>query len=373
MSNLDAFYHALENPGRYIRQWKKETEKRAIGFFCSYAPEELIHAAGAQPVRIFGSGENMSRADSHIQAYCCSLVRGSLADALSGALDYLDGTVFPHTCDSIQRLSDIWRLNSPIKMHIDVILPVKLNTASSREYMNDVIKKFRRDLENKMGISISDEEIIKSSILYNRIRKALRELYKIKSMNPGAIRGRDLHTAVKAGMVMDRNVYADHLEEYIKELRSAMHGASSDRYKRVFLAGGICNIPDIYSSLEESGGAAVWDELCTGTRYFDGEIKITGDPVDAIAERYMERLICPVKYRSMNERSDSLVRQVREHDAGGVIFLILKYCDPHSFDYPDMKKRLDMEGIPSTLLELEDGRGIDGQIKTRIESFLEML
>ena len=75
-----------------------------------------------------------------MQAYSCSLVRGALEETLAGRLEFLDGVVFPHTCDSIQRLSDIWRMNVKECFHLDVVGPVKLDTDSARDYMAAVLR-----------------------------------------------------------------------------------------------------------------------------------------------------------------------------------------------------------------------------------------
>jgi benzoyl-CoA reductase subunit C len=56
-----------------------------------------------------------------------------------------------------------------------------------------------------------------------------------------------------------------------------------------------------------------------------------------------------------------------------VLFMLLKFCDPHSFDYPYLKDRLDREGVPSMLIEIEDKLPPEGQLKTRFEAFVESL
>ena len=102
------FYQdAVDDPYAYAARWKAMQHKPVVAHFCSYTPEEVIWAAGALPLRIFGQSERIVAADTHLQSYSCSLVRGALEDALTGRLDFADGFVFPHTCDSIQRLSDM--------------------------------------------------------------------------------------------------------------------------------------------------------------------------------------------------------------------------------------------------------------------------
>src|SRR5512138_1794949 len=135
MKHLEEYRRAAADPVDYARQLKKEAGKKIIGYTCSYTPEEVILAAGAHPLRLFGTKEHISLADSHLQSYCCSPVRGILEEGLSGRVDVLDGMVFPHTCDSMQRLSDIWRMNIPFGFHLDITLPVKLDTESAKDYM----------------------------------------------------------------------------------------------------------------------------------------------------------------------------------------------------------------------------------------------
>ena len=68
-----------------------------------------------------------------------------------------------------------------------------------------------------------------------------------------------------------------------------------------------------------------------------------------------------------------MLRLAKEKNADGVIFLYLKFCDPHAFDYPYMKEMLDNADIPSMLFEIEDQLLSEGQFKTRCEAFIEML
>jgi benzoyl-CoA reductase/2-hydroxyglutaryl-CoA dehydratase subunit BcrC/BadD/HgdB len=108
-------------------------------------------------------------------------------------------------------------------------------------------------------------------------------------------------------------------------------------------------------------------------RAFDGLVETNGEPMAAITERYLQRAVCPAKHAGINRRANDLVRLVAESRAQGVIFLFLKFCDPHAFDYPYLRARLDEAGIPSLLVELEEHTAADGQLRTRIEAFMEML
>lgn len=371
MKEIEAFKRIAADPSAYAAEWKASSGGRIIGFFCTYAIEEIIHAAGALPFRIFGTRDEIRLADSHLQAYCCSLVRGGLEDALAGRLSFLDGTVFPHTCDSIQRLSDIWRLNAGIPLHIDVVLPVKLDAPSSRDYFRGVVSRFRRTLAEAIGAPIDDDRLRRSIILYNEIRTYLEDIYRLRSEDPARIKGSDILSLLKASMAMDREACRDLLRILASNL--AASPSSGKAFKRIVLAGGICNQPDIFEVLEAAGAAVVWDDLCTGSRYFEGLVRTDGDPAEALADRYAERIVCPAKHSGVDSRGKRLLDIVRRHRADGVIFIILKFCDPHSFDYPYLKECLDAAKVPSMLLEIEENYLPEGQVRTRLESFIEMI
>lgn len=372
MEAILQFKDICADPKAYARRWKEQTGGRVIGTLCSYAPEELILAGGALAYRIVGGSGSISAADAHLQTYSCSLVRGALDDALKGELDFLDGAVFPHTCDSIQRLSDIWRMNANTGFHLDVVLPVKLNTQSARDYMTAVMKKARTDLEAVLEQTITNEDLQTAIDTYNRIRSAMQRLYKLRKDRPGTIAGSDLHSIVRASMVMDRNDFLNRLAQVVDTLERQPEPGSTAA-KRIFLSGGVCNLPDIYGVIESAGGAVVGDDLCTGSRGLTGLADTGGDPMVAIAERYARRAICPAKHAGITSRGDDLARLAKASRAQGVILLFLKFCDPHAFDYPYLKSRLTAEGIPCLLVELEEQTALQGQFQTRCEAFMEML
>lgn len=373
MDKIAEFRTIIENPYSYLQKIKDENNKKIIGYVCSYAPEELIYAAGALPVRLFGSDSIIHRADLHLQSYCCSLVRGILEDALSGRLDLLDGMVFPHTCDSIQRLSDVWRLNLVKSFHADVVLPVKLTTPSAKSYLINVLKKFKADLERWLNKKITDADLIRAVKTYNSIRSLMTRLYRLRCKNPQVISGQDFHTLIRAAMIVERDHFLEALTAITADLEKTAPEKKLTDVKKLVLSGGICNHPDVYDTIENAGGVVAGDDLCTGSRYFEGAINDHLSPLEAMAERYTKRAVCPAKHFGLTSRGENLVRTVRECGADGVIFMLLKFCDPHAFDYPYLKEMLDREKIPSLLLEMEEQTQAGGQLQTRLETFIQIL
>jgi bzd-type benzoyl-CoA reductase N subunit len=355
-----------------------------MGYFCTYVPEEIIHAAGFVPVRIRSSSETLSRADAHLQSYTCALCRSALDQALRGDVSFLQGVVFPHTCDTLQALADIWRMNFPDLYVVTIVQPVHLSSPSTRPYLIAELQRFRRSLEDLIGQEISDPAISASIESYNEKRRLLAQLYGLRDR----LTAPELFAATSAGFIMPLEQYNPLLSELVELL--AEEGASippslpgrgwgrvnphQPRFKGpgLILVGAILDDPTILSMIEELGARIVGDDLCTGSRYFAQPVVGNGDPIAALADRYLHRLPCPAKYHPNYEPGEHLLRLVNETKADGVVFVLQKFCDPHAFDYAMVKEKLDAAAVPHLCLEMEYTPALE-QWRTRLQAFLEII
>lgn len=369
---LIKFREVAEAPYDYLRNLKNSSGIQMVGSTCSYTPEEFILAVGAHPFRIFGESNGLSHADAHLQSYACSMVRGMLEDGLSGSLDFIDAVVFPHACDSIQRLSDIWRLNVK-SLHFDILLPVKLDTPLAKSYFTKVLARFKKDLEQSFSVEISESELKKAVQIMNDLRSKLIQLYTLQSQHPGVISGSDISAIVKASMMMEKREAAKLLGQILEEVVKMESVEGQKVSKRILVSGSICSQPQLSQIIENKNAAIVWDDLCSGTRYFEGLVSEQKDPVEAVADRFTSRYVCPAKHLGVEFQMKNLQNLIKEHQVDAVLFMFLKFCEPFSFDYPDIKKSLEEMKIPFLMVEMDRHNGIDEQMRTRIDTMLEIL
>ena len=345
-------------------------DRKSIGFFCSYVPEELIHAAGGHPFRLMGTPIKISHAQAHLPPYCCHLVKSSLESLLQEELHFLKGIVFTHSCDSMLGLSDIWALQKPFPIHFNFMIPSHLDSQQSRVYLKEEIERFNDYLNSHIG-KITPQNLKASIQLFNHIRESQKELYDRRSKDASQLPGKAFAQIIRAGYLMDRSRYLELLKELLGALEEKSEG-NKDRVP-VYVAGNMTHSDTWFSLIEETGPLIVQDDLCSGARTFRLAVREDLDPMEALTERYFNSYFCPTKYRGAQAHVESLLKDVQDSGAKGVIFLLYKYCEAHFFDYPDLKAALESKGIPTLLLEVEDPSSSIGQLKIRTQAFVEML
>lgn len=358
-------------PYSYMKKYKENNNVTVIGHFCSYTPEEILHAFGLVPFRILGSDGAISMADAHLQGYSCSLVRSALEAVLRGKLDFLSGTLFSHTCDSMQCLADIWEKNSSFKYHDTLVLPVKLEGPGVKDYLIAELERFIYGLEKFTNSKFNEDNLKQSINIYNHGRELLKSLTEYSRANPGQISSADMYRIYLAAMVMPREEFNIKIKALQEELPNK--SVVKNDLIPIVVAGGFLGSADVLEVIDKSGGLVVSNDLCTGQRYFEADLNISENPLEAIANRMLERPICPAKHVSLEHRGNHLLRLVNNSGAKGVILLHLKFCDPHAYDYPYLRQTLEASQIPSLILEIDTQAGASGQLRTRIEAFMEML
>ena len=369
---LDTFAEAQKDP--YANWPDRYPDHRAMGYFCTYAPEEIFFAAGFAPVRIRSGSQIPSRADAHLQSYTCALCRSGLDQALRGDLSFLHGVVFPHTCDTIQALADIWQMSFP-ELYVETIVqPVHLSSPSTRPYLIAELQRFRQSLEELIGQEISDQAISASIGSYNEKRRLLTQLYGLRDQ----LTAPELFAATSAGFIMPVEEYNPLLGELVELLAEEKRTPPKGPFGKLrtwpglILVGAVLDDPAILTIVEELGARIVGDDLCTGSRYFAQPVEASDNPIAALADRYLHRLPCPAKYHPDHQPGEHLLRLVNETQADGVIFVLQKFCDPFAFDYAMVKEKLNAAAVPHLRLEMEHAPAIE-QWRTRLQAFLEMI
>ncbi len=355
-----------------IREIKKKHGKPVIGYLCCFAPPEIISAAGALPYRITGlPGSDTSKADAYVEPYGCTYVRNILARVARGELDFLDGLVISHSCDMVQRLYGIWTYYHPLPYSYLFNVPHQLTPWGGRFFKRE-LGFFQESLENFTGLKVPPGQLKETVALYNKNRALIRELYQLRKVKPPLIEGSEMLELLLEGGTLPAEGYTGRLEDALKTVRQREPGKT--KKPRLMIWGSIMDHPALFEMIEEAGGSVVADDTCIGSRVWDKDVPVTDDPYDGLTEHYFFNFQCPRTDRGPGiARFDYILERAREYEVDGVVGYCISFCDPHKFDYPDLRDYLKEEGLPMLLIDDNYSFEPAGAIKTRLQAFVEML
>ncbi len=337
------------------------------GYLAPSVPEEILHAAGFTPIHLFAGRQSLTHVEAYLQSFSCWPARSAFDRALRGELDCIPGVVFGSSCDTLAALADMWAEARPNQWVLPVGHPVNLATPAARAYLRAEYQRLIQALAERTGRTVTPEALPASIALYNQTRRLVQRLYALSDRLPSPA----LYVIVRSAFLTPKELYNELLEGLLIELEA--HAADpDDARRRVIIVGPVVEDGWLYQVIEDAGGRVVDDMVDLGHPYFDGLVADDArDPLEALVDRYLGLLPVPSWHHPERRRDRHLLSLVERRGAHGVIFALQKFCDPHGFDYVSLKKSLDGAGVPHLQLELEQPQ-VSGQVKTRVEAFIEM-
>ena len=360
-----------------VREWKAAKPGRiAIGAFPVYVPTELIQAAGALPVWLFGGGGaiDISHADSRIQSFVCSISRSTLELGLRGHLRVLDGVVFPSVCDVARNLSGVWARNFPAMFMEFLHLPQNRESESAIAYLVAEYRRLLGGLERITGCPLEEDALRNAIRSHNENRVAAEALLDLRRTTPWALDAWENYALLHGGAALER-------EEHTRLLRTAFEAARRRERKpkdrvRVLVLGAFCEQPplELVRTIEEAGCYILEDDLLQGLHWFRNPIPADGDPLSALATAYVRHSPqSSVSHYRGTPRQDLLVQRCRELGAAGVVFCTAKFCEPALYDQVLYKERLEAAQIPYVHIEFEEKMSAFDTTRTQVETFVESI
>ena len=353
---------------------------KTVATYCVFVPEEIVWAADAIPVGLCaGTQFSLPFAEEVLPRNTCALIKSSFGFKLGRICPYVQSShliVGETTCDGKKKMFELLAEHHPVYV---MEVPNKKSLAGRQLWLGEV-SAFRDTVERLTGNRITGENLASATLRVNQRRRALQRLYETRKTTPVPVSGRDalLVTQVSFYDDVDRctqqvNALCDELEARI----AAGEGALPAEAPRVMVSGSPMAIPNwkLHHVLEAAGAAVVCEESCTGTRFFSELVPETGGTVDeqldAIASRYMN-INCAC-FTPNDARLDDIVRLAREYRVDGVVHYNLQFCHTYATEAVRVEKPLAEEGIPLLRIETDYGDEDTGQLRTRVDAFLEMI
>lgn len=368
--------------GLRIEELMEEKKKgnKVIGTFCVYVPEELILSVGGTCIGLCaGADIGIDEAEKVLPRNTCALIKSFMGFKLAGLCPYIqasDLVVGETTCDGKKKAYEI--LNDYKETYVMEIPHMK--TERDRTLWKGEVLQFKEKLEEITGRKVTEENLRKGIDIVNGKRKALQRLSGLRRSNPSPISGLDAILVNQISFYDDPirftnniNILCDELEGRVKE----EVGVANLDAPRILIAGSPMVAPNwkVPHIVETSGAIVVAEESCVGERNTRDLVEETGqtldEMIDAIVDRYM-KIDCAC-FTPNTERIEHILNLAQDFEVNGVIHYSIQFCTPYSMEAYKVEKALQQKGIPFLKIETDYGMEDMGQLKTRIEAFLEIV
>ena len=316
-----------QNRHEYAKAWKERTGGKVMGYFCTYVPEEILHAAGVLPIRILGSHEPQDVTEPHIFGMFCPFCRDCLAQGLKGRYDYLDGIMIAQSCLHIRQTFTSWQKHRPTDFSYYLCMPHNVQSPRALPYFTGELAVFKTAIEEWIGKPITDESLDEAIAIYNENRRLLHAVYDLRKGDDPLLTGEEAMEMVISGQMTDKAEHSLELKRILEDLPARNGGRETG--VRLMIIGSEDDDTEFIRMVESCGATFVVDEHCTGTRYFWNEVQPRENRLEAVAARYIDRVPCPTKDWTDRRRIPHILELAKEWQVEGAIVIQQKFCDPH--------------------------------------------
>ena len=380
-TTLDRIAKAVqERPEQLMKA--REKGAKVVGYFCSYMPEEIVHALGLIPVRLGrgGSDDLVELGGRYIGKGTCVFLRESVGLFAEGK------EPFSKACDLVAVATScvqMFRLAEVVKHFFNIptlVLGVPRNfyLPEGRAFFQKEVENFAAQLEEFAGNKLDAAALAESVELYRNIRRTLQQIYDFQAADPAPISWREVFDVIHAGFYLDRAEYYRLLQDLLSELGTMSEAlGTTDERPRILLSG--TNIPPgdtkLINLIEEAGGRIVGDDLCSGLRFISG-IDAKAATLAGLADAYIDKIPCAtlpyLPSLDSDRRLENLAMIIDRYKPEGMIYHTLRFCDAFTFKAAETKRIMNNK-ISFMEIHTEYADSDIEAIRTRIDAFIEVL
>ncbi|MCF8038589.1 MAG: 2-hydroxyacyl-CoA dehydratase family protein [Desulfohalobiaceae bacterium] len=360
---------------------EKAEGRKIIGSYCVFVPEEIALAAKATLVGLCsGADFAMEEVDKILPRNTCALIKSSFGFKLGKVCPYLESAdliVGENTCDGKKKAYE--SLGHLVDNLYVMDLP-QVKSEEGKALLRSEYKRFKEAVEQLTGVSITVESLQEAIQTVNAKRAALYRLSSLRKADPAPISGLDALLANQvffydnpARFTESVNTICDELEKRIQEKQ----GSFPEKTPRILVSGCPQAVPNwkLPMIVESAGAVIVGEESCVGERgtrnLTDDSGETVEDMMEAIVDRYFQ-VDCAI-FTPNPDRPQHNLEMSDDSKADGVIHYGLQFCQPYLMEAIPVEKALEEKNIPCLRVETDYSMEDVGQLKTRVEAFVEQL
>lgn len=380
---LIEFENLLQEANNELVQQAKKDGKHCLAYTCYHIPEVLLNLDNCFSTRLRAPRTgSMDIATYYMSSYLCGYSKALVERGIEGGYNHLDALIGSETCSEMNRCYEHFEvLNLVPNEKFFVAIP-----DAPFKVMPHTVKHFKQQLQTKVldrlhevyGVDISEQAMRKAVEEHNEVCRLITEIGEYRKEDNPRITGYEFHVINLVSYVCPKYLIIDKLRETAEELKTRVPDAKKNFRAKVVVVGSEIDDPDFTKLFEESGALVVADRYCFGSLPGREEIHLSenGDVLEEIILHYMNTSQCPryMSHDKVQGRKDYVKQLVEEYHAEGVIYEQLKFCEYWGYERALASHIITNDfGIPSVTVDRQYTANASGQLRTRVQAFVESL
>lgn len=383
LKHLIEFENLLQEANNDLIQQAKKDGNKVLGYTCYHIPEVLLNLPGCVSTRMRAPRTgSLDIATYYMSSYLCGYSKALVERGIEGGFNFLDALIGSESCSEMNRCYEHFEVlnlvNNPDFFVSIADVPFKIMPHTVKHFKQQLQTKLLDRLHDVYGIDISEDAMRKAVEQHNEVCRLITEIGEYRKEDNPRITGYEFHVINLVSYVCPKYLIIDKLRETAEELKTRKPDEKKNYRARVVVVGSELDDPDFTKLFEESGALVVADRYCFGSLPGREEIKLTdeGDVLEQIILHYMNTSQCP-RYMSHDKvagRKEYVKHLVEEYHAEGVVYEQLKFCEYWGYERALASHIITNDyGIPSVCVDRQYTANASGQLRTRIQAFVESL
>ena len=383
LKHLIYFENLLQQANNDLVQDACKDGRLALAWNCSYIPEVLLDTDKCFGVRLRAPNcTNPDMATYYMTNRSCPYSKSILERAFEGGYNFISALIGQECCTTMNRMEqyfDYCKLIPNEKFFtVCIDMPIKKGDWYAGYFRRQIEKKILTPMKETYGVDYSEEKLMDAIERHNEICRLITEIGSYRKLDNPTITGYEFHVIQLVTLVCPKYLIVDKLRETLEELRRREPDVKPRFRVKIAVVGSEIDDPGFTKLVEEAGALVVVDRFCFGSTPGREEIHLDPDlPVlESIARHYLTTSQCPrYMQREKVEGRWQLVRDLcKEYHAQGVLYEQLKFCEYWGYERALASHVITHDyGIPSVAVDRQNATGGNGQLRTRVQAFVESL
>ena len=380
---LYEFEQLLQDANNALVRQAQSEGKLAIGYTCFHMPEVLLNLDKCFSVRL--RAPNMGSMEIATYYMCngsCEYSRALLERAMEGNYRFLDAMAGVDLCEAMNRCMEnmeLLQIQDPNKENFfwtNTDVAYSDDEASVKHTVEQLRRKVLDQLRDRYGVDTSDDALRRTVEEHNEVCRIISEIGEFRKLDNPPITGYEFHVITLVSYVCPKYLVIDKLRQTLEEIKTREPDKKPAHRIRVVVVGSEIDDPDLIRLMEENGALVVADRFCYGSIPGRQEIILNDheDVLTQICRRYLQDTECPrhCAPHKVQYRHDHVAQLVKDYHADGVIYEQMKFCTYWSYERTLASHIMSDEyGIPTLSIDRPYRSGSSGQLRTRIQAFVE--